>query len=47
MLIPRNCSLHAEGNNYREQRKAEKYSFFREIKEQLTGIANKYNFKPQ
>lgn len=43
--------MHTEESHYKQlrlsQRKADKYNFLKEIKKQATGIANKYNSKPQ
>lgn len=51
VLTPRSCSMHTEESHYKQlrlsQRKADKYNFLKEIKKQATGIANKYNSKPQ
>lgn len=47
VLTPRSYSMHTEESDYNEQRRADKYNFLKEIKKQATGIANKYDSKPQ
>lgn len=47
VLTPRSYSMHTEESDYNEQRGADKYNFFKEIKKQAMGIANRYDGKPQ